>query len=487
MANARPPIVTILGHVDHGKTSLLDYIRKSRLTAKEHGGITQRIGAYEIETGIKGYETDKITFIDTPGHEAFTKLRSRGANIADVAILVIDAKDSLKPQTVESIGHIKAAKIPFVVALNKTDLPEANPNKVKNDLLKYEVIVEEKGGNVPAIHISAKTGHGIPDLLESILLLSSEQQLTYEPSASPEAYIIESKKDKRGIVVSLIIKNGTLKVGDTIYAGETKARIRTMFNDLGQSMREIVPSSPVEMLGFGDMPEVGTQITSQEVKKEAPAEEKKASKGFEDWNAFLSGDSQKEEKKTLSIILKADSQGSLEALTESLKENDSVIFQLASIGEINKSDIFLAKTTKAFIVGFSVGTDPVARDLARQEKVIIKTYSIIYELLEELDEVTMLLMEKEQQEKNLKGEAKVLATFIIENETIFGAKVTKGKIANGDPVEIFRNDKSIAKTKLVSLKTRAKTINEVKKDQECGMLFYPLVDIRVGDLVKSIL
>lgn len=484
MALPRPPIVTILGHVDHGKTSLLDFIRKSRLAAKEHGGITQRIGAYEIETGIKGYATDKITFIDTPGHEAFSKLRSRGANISDIAILVIDAKDSLKPQTVESIKHIQAAKIPFVVALNKTDLPDANPGKVKNDLLKYEVIVEEKGGNVPAVHISAKTGTGIPDLLESILLLSSDLNLEYDPAAPPEAYIIETKKDKRGIVASIIIKNGTLKVGDTIFSTEMKAKVRTLFNDLGKSIREIVPSMPAELLGFSEMPEVGVNITSHEIKK-VEVEEVSQNRTFADWADML-GESADANKKKLSIVLKSDSQGSLDAIIESIGKNENIIIQLANVGEVTKSDVFLAKTTRSLIIGFSVTIDPIARDLAKQEKVIIKTYSIIYELLEELDEVSALLQEKEQKEKNLKGEAKILATFIIENETIFGAKITKGKVNNGDAVELWRNDKPIGNSKLVSLKMRAKNVIEVKKDQECGMLFYPLLDIRIGDVIKCI-
>lgn len=484
MAQARPPIVTILGHVDHGKTSLLDYIRKSRLASKEHGGITQRIGAYEIATGIKGYSTDKITFIDTPGHEAFSKLRSRGANIADVAILVIDAKDSLKPQTIESISHIKAAKIPFVVALNKTDLPDANPAKVKQDLLKYEVIVEEKGGTVPTVNISAKTGDGIPDLLESILLLASDLNLTFDPKAPSEAYVIEAKKDKRGIVTSILLKNGTLKVTDTVYSSEMKAKVKTMFNDLGTTVREIYPSTPVEMLGFSEMPEVGTFLTVNEVKKEnVPAE--KRSITFDDWAGMIASDS-KEQKKKLSIVLKADSQGSLDAIVESLGDNENIVIQLATVGEITKSDIFLAKTTKSLVIGFSVSLENIARDLAKQEKVVIKTYTIIYELLEELEEVTTLLQEKEQNEKNLKGEAKILATFIIENETIFGAKVSKGKINNGDQLELHRNDKLIGKTKLVSLKMRAKPVMEVKKDQECGMLFYPLLDIRVGDVIKCI-
>lgn len=488
MVQPRPAIVTILGHVDHGKTSLLDFIRQSRLTAKEHGGITQRIGAYEITTGIKGYPTDKITFIDTPGHEAFSKLRSRGATVADIAILVVDAKDSLKPQTIESIQHIKTANIPFVVAINKMDLPEANPDRVKIDLLKYEVLVEDKGGEVPAIPISAKTGMGIPDLLESILLITADKNLTYDPNATPEAYIIETKKDKRGIVVSAVLKNGTLKTGDDVFALNLKARIRSMINDLGKQVREVVPSTPVEILGFSEIPEVGVMITNVEgiKKQEEKAEEKKNT--MDQLRAMLNNVGTKQEPtKKLSVIIKADSQGSHDAIIESLADNENIEIQLSGVGDIHKSDVFLAKTTKSFVIGFSVSVDNEVRELAKQEKVIIKTYDIIYELLEELTEVSDLLLEKEQTEKNLKGEAKIMATFIIENETVYGVKVTKGKITNGDTIELFRDNNPIGKTKLVSLKNRAKIIQEVKKDQEAGMMFYPLLDIKVGDVIKCIL
>lgn len=486
MTKPRPAIVTILGHVDHGKTSLLDFIRKSRLAAKEHGGITQRIGAYEINTGFEGYPTDRITFIDTPGHEAFSKLRSRGANIADIAILVIDAKDSLKPQTVESIQHIKNAKIPFIVALNKIDLPDANPDRVTIDLLKYEVLVEDKGGTVPVVKISAKTGQGVNDLLESILLLSADMNLTYDTDAPPEAYIVETKKDRRGIVVSAIIKNGTLKVTDVVYNLEKKAKIRSMVDDLGKQIREIEPSTPVELLGFEEIPEVGSLITNEEGEKKIQEKMNAKRNSMEELRAMLSQTEQKEEKKQLSIIVKAESQGTLEAILGSLADNDNIIIQSNGIGDIHKSDIFLAKTTKSLVIGFSVNVDNEVRELSKQEKVIIKTYSIIYELLEELEEVSDLLAEKEQQEKNLKGEAKVLATFIIEGETIFGVKVTKGKITNGDQIEFYRGDSPIGKTKLVSLKHRAKTVVEVKKDQEAGMLFYPILDIKVGDMIKCI-
>ncbi len=479
----RPPIVTILGHVDHGKTTLLDTIRKSRIAAKEHGGITQRIGGYEIHTGIKGYETDKITFIDTPGHEAFSKLRSRGANVADIAILIIDSTDSVMPQTIESIAHIKSAGIPYIIALNKSDLPTANPKRVQRDLLKHEVITEEMGGDIVALPISAKSGDGVPELLESILLIASDLKLTYKKENPASAYIVETKKDQRGVVVSAIIKDGMLKVGDDVYTNQGKVRVRSLINDLGKTLREVEPSTPFELLGFSEMPEVGTFITSEEQKIK---EQEKQATGPQraDFDAFLSGETP---TKKLSVVLKADSQGSLEAITNALGKNENIEIRLNAVGDIHRSDIFLAKTTKSIVIGFSVHSDNEVKELARQEKVIIKTYNIIYELLEELEEVSALLMEKEQQEKNLKAQAKVLATFIIEGETIFGSLITKGKVNIGDPAEIYRGENLIGKSRLISLKIRAKSVQEVKKDQECGMQFSPALDIKVGDMIKFIL
>lgn len=478
----RSPVVAILGHVDHGKTTLLDYIRKSALAAKEHGGITQRIGAYEITTDIKDYKTNKITFIDTPGHEAFSMLRARGAQVADIALLLIDGKDSIMPQTEESIAHIKNAKIPFIVVINKIDLPDVNIEKVKNDLLKFEIIVEGKGGNISVVPVSAKTGKGVRELLEIILLLSSDLHLTYDPAAKPKAYIIETKRDKRGIVVSAIIKDGTLKVGDEIFVGNKKTKVRSMLSDLGNQLQTVSPSTPFEILGFEELPEVGTLIQNEPIIQTQETTSPITSNQF-DMNAFLQP---KIEEKKLFLIIKADSQGVLEAITNSLAKKNNVEVILKAVGDVNKSDVFLAKTTKSIIIGFSVNTAQEVTELAKQEKVIIKTYNIIYELLDELIEVAELLKEKEEKEKNLKGEAKILATFVIEGEKIFGVKVTKGKINLNDQIEQFRQNKLIAKTKLISLKIRAKTVNEVKKDQEAGMVFSPPLDFRVGDVVKSI-
>ncbi len=484
MKQPRSPIVAILGHVDHGKTTLLDYIRKSNITKKEHGGITQKIGAYEIDTGYKDYKTSKITFIDTPGHEAFSLLRARGANIADIAILVVDAKDSLMPQTIESISHIKAAKIPFIVALNKIDLPEANPEKVKRDLIKYEVLVEGQGGQVPTVEISAKTGLGVNELLELILLTITDLDLVYDEKNPVQAYVIETKKDRRGIMPSLIIKDGAIKVGDFLYDKNEKFKVRSLINDKGVSVDHVFPSTPFEMSGFSNLPGVGSivsNVAKNEEQTTSPVAMKRKNINLDD----LLQTPKKE--KRLSLLIKADSVGSLEAIKQSLTKNDNVDIILEAVGEVNKSDVFLAKTTKSIIIGFATGVSAEAAEAAKQEKVIIKTYNIIYELLDELTEVADLLKEKEETEKILKGEAKILATFIIEGEKIYGVKVTKGKINLGDGLEVYRKEKLLGRSKLVSLKIRAKEVTEVKKNDEAGMVFSPPLDITIGDMIKSIL
>ncbi len=486
--NARSPVVTILGHVDHGKTSLLDFIRKSRLTTKEHGGITQKIGAYEVETGLKDYPVSRITFIDTPGHEAFTKLRSRGAQSADIAILVVDAKDSLMPQTIESIAHIKASKIPFIVALNKCDLPDADPQKVERDLLKHNIQTEHQGGAVPAVKISAKTGLGIPDLLETILLLTSDLKLTYDPAHPVKAIIVETNKDRRGVVASVILQDGALKVGDTIYTADNKpVKVRAMMDDLGKSMQSILPSTPALVLGFHDVPEVGTILSGQPpviaVVQSTPVSNEPLHPAFSMEDVL----SPKHEDRKLALVVKTDSQGSLEALEQSLSDNKKIDLILAAIGDVHRSDIFLAKATGAIVIGFSVVVDAETQMLAQQEKVVIKTYNIIYELIDELEEVASLIAEKEAATKNLRGEAKVLASFEIKGEKVYGLSVVKGKLNTNDEIEVFREGNSFGKAKIVSLKFRAKTISEAKKGEECGMLLSPPLDIRAGDVVKCIL
>lgn len=478
----RSPVVVVLGHVDHGKTTLLDFIKKTNRAEKEIGGITQNIGAYEVELPFKDYYTNKITFIDTPGHEAFSKLRSRGADVADIAVLIIDAVDSVMPQTVESLSHIKSAKIPFIVAVNKIDLPSADIEKVKKNLLKENILVEGMGGDVPVAPISAKKGTGVSDLLETILLIASSLNLGYSPFNPVKAYIIESKKDKKGIIVSVIIKDGVLKIGDLIYADCCEAKIKALINDQGKQLKEVYPSTPVLLLGFKQIPEAGAQITNVKTIKPAVV---KAASDFKQTDLVSMLGSEKPEKKKLKIILKSDSKGSQEALLSALSKNDTIEVVLASVGEINKSDIFLAKTVKAIIISFASNIDKNITALAEQEKVVIKTYQLIYQLLDELTEVSTLLIEKEKKEKQLKGEAKILANFIIEKEKVAGIKVYKGKLNLNDSIELYRNDNLIGKAKIVSLKIRAQNKEEIKKNEEAGMIFYPQLDFSMNDVIKS--
>ncbi len=483
--NARPPVVVVLGHVDHGKTTLLDYIRKTHIAEKEYGYITQSIGAWEIDTKLSDYPTSKITFIDTPGHEAFSMLRARGAAVADLAILVVDAKESVKPQTVESIHHIKQSKIPFIVALNKIDLPDANIKKTMIDLQKHGIITEQLGGEVVAVSISAKTGAGVKDLLEAILLLASDLGFSWQ-EGKLEAYVIETKKDRRGIVASVILKNGKMKIGEFVYVGSQKIKVRGMFNDLGKPIKEAIPSQPVEILGFEEMPEVGSLVSFEPAKKQ---EEERVEKSISsqqtapfDIEAMFG---EKDKTKRLKVIVRTDTQGSLDAIVGKLSKNERFEVVLSGIGPITKADVFLAKTSKAIVIGFNVEPTEDAQSVAQDLKVPIRTYKLIYELLEEIEEVADLLERKEEEQK-IKGEVKILATFIIQGNRVFGGRVVKGKIELADEGVVYRGERELGSVKLVSLRIRAKPVKEVKAGQECGMMFEPELDLKEGDVVKFI-
>lgn len=480
----RSPIVTILGHVDHGKTTLLDYIRHSNITSKEKGGITQKIGAYEIVVEKTEFTINKITFIDTPGHEIFSQLRAKGAMVADIGILLIDGRESIKPQTVESIAHLKSAKIPFIVAINKIDLPDVNPERVKDELLKYEVIVEEKGGKVPAVNISAKTGQGIKDLLETILLMSLELNLEYDENHPSYGYVIEMKKDKRGQVITVILKDGKIKVGDWLYCGKEKFNVRSIIDDKGRVKEILFPSTPAELLGLKNFASIGTKISTSP--EEVKGEEDKVGENtfFSSFN--ISELLNKKREKKIKIILKADNINSLESIVPLIKKNSYLELVLSSIGEIVKSDVFLAKTTKAIIIGFNISVNQEVKQLAKEEKIPIKLYDIVYELIDDVNEITRLLTEK-RNEKKYKGEAKILAIFNIDDQVICGIKMLKGKANLSDKVEIYRNNQYLGKGELVSIKKRAKAVNEVKKEEEAGMLIASPLDFMIGDVVKFIL
>ncbi|OGK29925.1 hypothetical protein A3B02_01155 [Candidatus Roizmanbacteria bacterium RIFCSPLOWO2_01_FULL_42_14] len=477
----RAPVVVVLGHVDHGKTTLLDYIRKSHVADKEAGKITQSIGAYSAHVPIEGYHTQDITFIDTPGHEAFTQLRVRGANIADIAILIIDASASVMPQTIESISHIQAANIPFLVAMNKVDMQTANQDKVKADLAKHGVLTEGYGGNVPAVPISALKGDGVQDLLETLLLMAAEKNFTYDTESELQAYIIETHQDRAGTAASCVIKNGSLAVGDTVFAAQNEARIKALINDSGVRVKEVVPSMPFVLFGFKEMPEVGMALTrakgAGKLSEPSPSDVPSADP-FAD---FFKQD----EAKKLKIVLKADSAGSLEAITPALQKNDNLEVMLGGIGEILESDIFLAKVSEAIVIGFSVPVPKNVESMAKTEKVVIKTYNIIYKLLEELQEVSELIKEKEEQARTFKGEGKVQAIFHIDGLTIAGVKITKGRIDLHDRAEHIRDNALKDEAIIVSIKQRAHDVDTAKKGEEAGIQLDPQLDIKQGDVIKS--
>lgn len=485
----RSPIVTILGHVDHGKTTLLDYIRHSNITGKEKGGITQKIGAYEIEIERNDFPINKITFIDTPGHEIFSQLRAKGAMVADIGILLIDGRESIKPQTIESIAHLKSAKIPFIVAVNKIDLPDVNPERIKDELLKYEVIVEEKGGKVPVVQISAKTGQGVKDLLETILLMSLEMNLEFAESHPPFGYVIEMKKDKRGQVITVILKDGKIRVGDWLYCGKEKFNVRSIIDDKGRVQEILFPSTPAELLGLKNFTAIGTKISTSSEVRTSEAVKIEENKG--EGNAFSPSVNicellDKKKEKKIKIILKADNINSLESIVPLIKKNAYLEIVLASIGEVVKSDVFLAKTTKAIIIGFNISVNQEVKQLAKEEKIPIKLYDIVYELIDDVNEITRLIIEK-REEKKYKGEAKILAIFNIDNQVICGIKMLKGKANLSDKVEVYRNNQYLGKGKLISIKKRAKAVVEVKKDEEAGMIISSSLDFMIGDMLKFIL
>ncbi len=490
-ANARPPIVAVLGHVDHGKTTLLDTIRKSNVAAGEHGGITQAIGAYQLQ--VKSQKQDKqnekeerfITFIDTPGHVAFAKMRSRGAGAADIAILVVAADDSVKPQTVESIEQIKKAGIPMIVAINKVDLPGANIDRVKGDLAKHGVQLEGFGGDVPFLPVSAKQGTGVDQLLDLILFVGDMKGVTADPNTTVEAVVIETRLDKgKGMVATLIVKNGTLVVGSPLYDGVKQlAKVRAMFDEHGAPMATAGPSKPTEVLGFTLMPEVGTIIRSalqqdmQGVALQMAVDGAKAMITPPEMPDYLKP-VDLEAERIIKIILKADTAGSLEAITASLP-NKVIVVQMG-VGDIAEADILSAKSMGAIVVGFGVTAKAAAVKLAETEKVVYRTYRIIYELLGELGEVVAGLKEVLREEREL-GMGQIIAEFPFERERIAGTKVASGRLARGDRVKIMRGDTEVARAKIRSLRHGKEDITKADTGIECGVLLDPKVDFTIGD------
>ncbi|MBI4058176.1 GTP-binding protein [Candidatus Gottesmanbacteria bacterium] len=476
-AEIRPPIVAVLGHVDHGKTTLLDTIRASSLTEKEAGGITQHIGAYQIVTPrdkSKG-KIKSITFIDTPGHEAFKKMRERGSQVADIAILVVSAADGVMPQTVESIEQIKKAGIPMIVAANKVDLPQADLVKVKQQLAKIGVMVEGFGGDTVIVPLSAKTGQGVKQLLEMIALVAELKEIPGSSEGELEGVVIESHLDKRrGILATVIVKNGTLTLGDIVYANASKAKVRAIHTDLGETVTQAVPSMPVEVMGWDKLPHVGTRLSRRPKDEERITQTKFIPKPF--------ALPPLEETKKLKIVLKTDVYGTLEAITGNLGEGVEVV--ASGTGEITESDILFAKSTQALVIGFHVSANSGVLKLAETEKVKIKLFTIIYNLLDEIREVVKILQTPKDQEIVL-GEAKILAEFNAGGDRVAGCRVLKGRIAKGDLVKLVRGQHEVGKARVKSLRSGKVDVPKSEKDEECGIVLDKKLDFKLSDLILS--
>ena len=489
----RPPVIVVMGHVDHGKTSLLDTIRKTNVIEGEAGGITQAIGAYKVK--VNGRE---ITFLDTPGHEAFTAMRARGAQITDIAILVVAANDGVMPQTIEAINHAKSAGIPIIVAINKIDLPDSNPDKVKQELMAYDLVPEEWGGDTIFVPISAKNGTNIDQLLEMVLLEADVLELKANPHKQAKGAVIEAKLDKaRGAIATVLVQRGTLDVGDTIVVGSSIGRIRAMKDDKGKSVKSAGPSTPVEIMGLTEVPEAGD--TFYEVKNEKVAKHlierrkrqareqaiNQATKVTLD-NLF----SQMEEGKlkVLNLIVKADVQGSVEAVKQSLEklENEEVKVKVihSAVGAVNQSDVTLAKVSNAIIIAFNVRPDNVAKEEAKKDEVEIKQYSIIYQAIEDVENAMKGMLEPKYEEKVI-GNAEVRQTFRISNVgTIAGAYVLSGKVERNAGVRVIRDNVVIHDGKLATLKRFKDDVKEVGKGFECGMQIENYNDVKEGDIIE---
>ena len=491
----RPPVVCVMGHVDHGKTSLLDAIRQTNVTAKEAGGITQHIGASVIE--INGR---KITFLDTPGHEAFTAMRMRGAQSTDIAILVVAADDGVMPQTVEAINHAKAAGVEIIVAINKIDKPSANIERVKQELSEYELIPEDWGGTTPFVPVSAKTGEGIDDLLEMILLTAEVSELKANPNRAARGLVIEAQLDKgKGPVATILVQKGTLHVGDFIAAGACNGKVRAMMDDKGRRVKQAGPSTPVEILGLGDVPNAGEVLMSFENDKEAKnfaaafVSENK-NRLLEETKGKLSLDNlfdqiQASDLKELPIIVKADVQGSVEAVKQSLVKlsNDEVVVRVihGGVGAVNESDVSLAATSNAIIIGFNVRPDTTAKQLAEQEGVDLRLYRVIYQAIEDVEAAMKGMLDPVFEEKVI-GHAEVRQLFKASGiGTIAGSYVLDGTFQRGCKVRITRDEEQIYEGELASLKRFKDDVKEVRAGYECGLVFQDFNDVKEEDKVEA--
>jgi translation initiation factor IF-2 len=466
LTSSRPPVVTLMGHIDHGKTSLLDYIRKSHLQSKETGGITQHIGAYQVS--VNG---QKITFIDTPGHKVFEKMRERGAQVTDLVVLVIAADEGVKSQTEECLNHIKEAGVPFLIALNKIDLPNVNQEEIKNKLMRYGVVTEDRGGDIVIVPVSAKTGQGVDGLLEMIILVAQMSELKYSPRAPFSGVVIESWLDRqRGVLAAIIVKQGQLLAGQEIVSGEGKIKVKALFDDQGEKIGQAIVSQPVSVLGFSHLLPAGSLVydAASKVTKPASLEEKSPV------NYGQEG--------LIKLVVKADTQGTLEALLNSLPKEDLAIVK-TGVGDISESDVFFATSTGAEIIGFNVRVSRLVMDLAESEKVSINLEEVIYYLIQSIEE-KIKAKKVIEEEKQLLGEAQIIADFIVPDGRVAGAKVTSGVISKGAEVSVIRSGDWERRTRIISLKRGKEDIIQAKKGQDFGAIFLPQVDFNIGDVIK---
>lgn len=487
----RPPVITVMGHVDHGKTSLLDAIRKTNVTAREAGGITQHIGAYKVN-----YQGKQIVFLDTPGHEAFTAMRARGAQVTDVAILVVAADDGVMPQTIEAINHAKAAKVPIIVAINKIDRPGANPDHVKQQLAEHELIPEDWGGDTIMVPVSAHQKTGISDLLEMILLVAEMQELKANPNLPAHGTIIEAQLDKgRGPVATVLVQRGTLHVGDTIIAGTCYGKVRAMVNDRGEKVKKALPSTPVEVLGLNDVPQAGDILDSTDEKIARSVAEKRIAKKKEDEikaNSKVSLDDLFErikegEIKELDIVVKADVQGTIEALKASLEKikNEEVKVAVihSGVGAINESDVSLASAANALIIGFNVRPDANARKAAETEKVDIRTYRVIYDAINDVEAAIKGMLAPKFKEV-IQGRVECRQLITISKLKIAGCYVLEGKVTNSSKVRVVRDGIVVHEGVIESLRRFKDDVKEVAQGYECGLTLEKFSDIKEGDIFE---
>lgn len=490
---SRPPVVTIMGHVDHGKTSLLDYIRKAKVASGEAGGITQHIGAY-----IAQVDNRQITFLDTPGHEAFTAMRARGTQATDIAILVVAADDGVMPQTIESINHAKAAKCPIIVAINKIDKPGADPDAVKQELTRYELVPEEWGGDTIMVNVSAKTGEGVDDLLENVLLLADMLELKANPNRKARGVIIEAKLDhSRGAVATALVQNGTLHVGDMVVAGNAYGRIRAMVSSRGERVKNALPSTPVEIIGFGGVPEAGDEFMAVADEKLArQVVEERAAKARASMVKNSSASTLEElyskleqgEVKDLNIIIKADVQGSVEAVKQSLEKLSNAEVRVRTIhsgvGAITENDVMLAGIDGAIIIGFNVRPDAKAREAANRDGIDIRYYRVIYQAIKDMEKAMKGLLTPEFRE-NVIGHAEVRNVFKITGVgMVAGSYVTDGKLQRNAQVRLLRDNVVVYEGKLSSLQRFKDAVKEVADGYECGVCLENYTDIKEGDIIE---